>query len=159
MARSATIIPRKSIEQTAKRWHRSGKKVVFTNGVFDIIHRGHVEYLQEARRKGDMLVVGLNSDASVRRLKGAERPLQKQQDRAIILLALEAVDYVVFFSEDTPLKLIGQIRPDVLVKGADYSLASIVGAELVRSYGGKVHRIRLRKGRSSTRLIRLLEKV
>ena len=158
MASASKIIPRKDIERVAKRWHRGRKKIVFTNGVFDIMHRGHVEYLQKAKKLGDLLVVGLNSDASVRRLKGKDRPLQKQQDRAIILLALEAVDFVVIFSEETPLKLIGQIRPDVLVKGADYTVSSIVGAEFVQSYGGKVNRIRLTRGRSSSKLIRLLKK-
>lgn len=132
---------------------RQKKKIVFTNGVFDLLHRGHVEYLAKARSFGDVLVVGLNSDSSVRRLKGPTRPLQPQADRAAILLALRAVDYVVIFGEDTPAKVIGTIRPDVLVKGADYKESEIVGADLVKSYGGKVRRIRLTRGRSTTSLI------
>ena len=151
------IIPRNRIDQLVRRLQRSGKQVVFTNGVFDIIHRGHVEYLSKARAFGNVLIVGLNNDASVRRLKGKQRPYQSQLDRAIILLALKAVDYVVFFGEDRPDKLIAQVRPDVLVKGADYKMSEIAGAEFVKSYGGKVKRIRLTPGRSSSKIIRLLK--
>ncbi len=140
----------------ARRLRRSGKKVVFTNGVFDIIHRGHIEYLTRARTFGDVLIVGLNSDASARRLKGKSRPIQSQGDRAIILLALKPVDYVVLFSEDTPDRVIGLIKPDVLVKGADYKVSEIAGADFVRSYGGAVRRVRLTQGRSTSRLIRRL---
>ena len=129
---------------------------MFTNGVFDLLHRGHVDYLAKARSFGDVLVVGLNSDASVRRLKGPERPLQSQRDRAKILLALKAIDYVVIFGEDTPKKLIEQINPHVLVKGADYTIKEIVGADFVLANGGKVRRVRLSPGRSSSRLIKLL---
>jgi len=138
------------------RAHREGKKVVFTNGVFDLLHRGHVDYLAKARSLGDLLIVGLNSDASVHRLKGPARPMQPQADRAAILLALKAVDYVVLFSEDTPEKLISIVRPDVLVKGADYKMSEIVGANLVRSYGGRVKRVRLTSGRSSSKIISCL---
>jgi D-beta-D-heptose 7-phosphate kinase/D-beta-D-heptose 1-phosphate adenosyltransferase len=140
------------------RLRRQKKRIVFTNGVFDILHRGHVDYLAKAKSFGDVLLVGLNSDASVRRLKGASRPLQKQSDRAAILLALESVDHVIVFSEDTPEKLIGRICPDVLVKGADYKLSEIVGAAFVRSHGGVVKRVRLTKGRSSSRLEKLLNR-
>jgi len=138
------------------RAHRAGKKVVFTNGVFDLLHRGHIDYLTKAKGFGDVLIVGLNSDASVHRIKGPSRPIQSQADRAAILLALKAVDYVVLFSEDTPEKLISIVRPDVLVKGADYKLSEIVGAKLVQSYGGKVKRVRLMSGRSTTNMIRSL---
>jgi rfaE bifunctional protein nucleotidyltransferase chain/domain len=141
-----------------KRLRRQRKRIVFTNGVFDILHRGHVTYLSKARSMGDVLLVGLNSDASSRRLKGAARPYQKQRDRAIILLALEAVDYVVIFSEDTPEELIKMVRPDVLVKGADYKLSEIVGADFVRSYGGRVVRVRLTDGRSTTVLMKRVSK-
>ena len=141
------------------RLRRVRKKIVFTNGVFDILHRGHVEYLSKAKSFGDVLIVGLNNDASVRRIKGKRRPLQKQKDRAIILLALQAVDYVVLFSEDTPDKLIRQVRPDVLVKGADYKISEIVGADFVRSYGGKVGRIKLTKGSSTSTIIRKLQTI
>lgn len=133
---------------------RNGQRIVFTNGVFDILHRGHVEYLAKAKSFGDLLILGLNSDASVRRLKGPTRPLQKQTDRAVILLALESVDYVVVFGEDTPDKLIRQIKPDVLAKGADYKISEIVGADFVRSYGGRVRRVPLTKGRSTSKLVK-----
>ena len=148
--------PRTKITDLAKRVRRRGKRIVFTNGVFDILHRGHVEYLAKAKSFGDVLIVGLNSDASVRRLKGKNRPVQKQADRAVILLALEAVDYVVIFGEDTPQKLIEQVRPDVLVKGADYKISEIVGAEFVKSYGGSVRRVRLTKGRSTSGVLKKL---
>ncbi len=121
--------------------------------VFDILHRGHVDYLAKARSFGDLLIVGLNSDASVRRLKGPGRPLQKQTDRAAILLALESVDYVVIFGEETPDKLIHQVKPNVLVKGADYSISEIVGADFVKSHGGSVRRVRLTKGRSTSGIV------
>jgi len=147
------LIARREIASLADKLRRKGKRIVFTNGVFDVLHRGHVEYLAKARAFGDLLIVGLNTDASVRRLKGPNRPLQKQADRAIILLALEAVDYVVLFGEDIPDKLIRQIRPDVLVKGADYKESEIVGATFVRSCGGDVRRIRLTRGRSSSVII------
>jgi len=150
------LISRNKISALAARLKRAGKAVVFTNGVFDVLHRGHVEYLAEAKSLGDVLIVGLNTDASVRRIKGPKRPLQKQNDRAVILLALESVDYVVLFGEDTPDKLIRQVRPGILVKGADYKLSEIVGADLVRAYGGRVRRIRLTKGRSTSELIRKL---
>lgn len=127
---------------------------MFTNGVFDILHRGHVEYLAIAKSYGDILVVGLNTDASVRRLKGPSRPLQKLRDRAVILLALRSVDYVVPFGEDTPERLIRAIAPDVLVKGADYKIKDIVGTEFVLANGGVVKRVRLTSGRSSTGIIR-----
>lgn len=146
--------PRKQAAALRLRLKRQGKTIVFTNGVFDILHRGHVEYLARAKRCGDVLIVGLNSDASVRRLKGRNRPIQSQADRAAILLALEAVDYVVVFSEDTPDKLIEAVRPDVLVKGADYKLDEIAGAEFVRSYGGNVKRMRLTPGRSTSSILK-----
>ena len=150
------LIARKNAMALGRRLRRQGKKIVFTNGVFDILHRGHVSYLHRASAFGEVLVVGLNSDQSARRIKGRSRPLQKQRDRAEILLALRVVDYVVVFGEDTPEKLIRQIRPDVLVKGSDYRLSEIVGAEYVRSYGGRVERVRLTPGRSTSRLIRKL---
>ena len=153
------LIPRADIARLTARLRRAGKKIVFTNGVFDILHRGHVEYLGKAKSFGDVLIVGLNGDASVRRIKGRRRPLQNQKDRAIILLALHAVDYVVLFSEDTPDKLIRQVRPDVLVKGADYKISEIVGADFVRSYGGIVRRVKLTKGSSTSTIIRKLQTI
>ncbi len=152
------LISRSKIAALAARLKRSGRRIVFTNGVFDILHRGHVEYLAKAKSLGDVLIVGLNSDASVRRIKGSTRPLQRQSDRAVILLALESVDYVVVFGEDTPDKLIRQIKPDILVKGADYKISEIVGADFVRSYGSSVRRIRLTPGRSTSRLVGKVDK-
>lgn len=150
------LLTRTSLAAAVERLRRAGEKIVFTNGVFDILHRGHVDYLARAKSFGDILIVGLNSDASTRRLKGPDRPLQKQGDRAKILLALRSVDYVMIFGEDTPDKLIRQVRPDVLVKGADYAVSEIVGADYVRSYGGSVRRVRLAPGRSTTTLAKKL---
>jgi rfaE bifunctional protein nucleotidyltransferase chain/domain len=135
---------------------RKGKKIVFTNGVFDILHYGHVNYLSRAREMGDVLIVGLNRDSSVRKFKPGERPIQHEMDRAKILAALRSVDYVVMFSEETPEKLIKAIKPDILAKGADYRLNQIVGADFVKSYGGQVRRIRITKGRSSSKIIKKL---
>jgi len=148
------LVARKDITRLADGLRRRKLRVVFTNGVFDVLHRGHIRYLTEAKSFGDVLIVGLNSDSSVRRLKGKARPIQSQRDRAEILLALRPVDYVVVFGEDTPARLIEQIRPDVLVKGADYKLSEIAGAEFVRSCGGSVRRVRLDSGRSSSRILR-----
>lgn len=133
---------------------RKKKKVVFTNGCFDIIHAGHVRYLKKARSLGDVLVVGLNSDSSVRSIKGETRPIVPQKERAEVLSALECVDYVVVFSDPTPLKLIESIRPDVLAKGADWAAKDIVGGDAVKKEGGRVARITLVKGRSTTNIIR-----
>jgi D-beta-D-heptose 7-phosphate kinase/D-beta-D-heptose 1-phosphate adenosyltransferase len=133
-------------------------KVVFTNGVFDILHYGHVAYLQRARRLGDALLVAVNSDPSVRRLKGLSRPLVPVADRMRVLAALECVDFVTVFDEDTPERLIERVRPDVLVKGADYRLTDIVGARTVKSRGGRVVRIPLSKGRSTSRLLARIRK-
>ena len=120
---------------------RGKKKIVFTNGCFDILHAGHADYLNKAKSLGDILVVGINSDASVRRIKGEKRPILPQQMRAYLLDNLKPVDYVVIFEEDTPLELIKAIKPDILVKGADWDLERIVGADFVLSYGGRVERI------------------
>jgi len=150
------LVARKNIMRLADRLRRRNLKVVFTNGVFDILHRGHVEYLAKAKALGDVLIVGLNSDASVRRLKGKSRPVQNQRDRAAILSALRSVDYVVMFGEDRPDRLIEQVRPDVLVKGADYRLSEIAGAGFVKAYGGTVRRLRLTPGRSTSRLLKRL---
>ncbi len=137
----------------AGAWRSSGQRVVFTNGCFDILHIGHIRLLEEARRKGDRLIVGLNTDDSVRRLKGPLRPIVPERERAQVLAALSAVDAVVLFGESTPLKLVKAIRPDVLVKGGDYSEEEVVGAREVRSWGGRVELIPLVAGVSTTRLI------
>ncbi|MGO9520356.1 MAG: D-glycero-beta-D-manno-heptose 1-phosphate adenylyltransferase, partial [Candidatus Korobacteraceae bacterium] len=131
----------------------AGQRVVFTNGCFDLLHIGHITLLEQARRKGDRLIVGLNSDSSVRLVKGAPRPLVGEQERAKILAALSAVDAVVLFDENTPLTLIEAIRPDVLVKGGDYTEEDVVGAREVRAWGGRVELIPLVEGVSTTRLI------
>jgi D-beta-D-heptose 7-phosphate kinase/D-beta-D-heptose 1-phosphate adenosyltransferase len=133
-----------------------GRKVAFTNGCFDVIHAGHVEYLQEARAQADLLVVGLNSDASVRALKGHSRPVHPIDARLTVLAGFEAVDFITVFEETTPLSLIRAVRPDVLVKGADYRKDEIVGAEFVESYGGRVHLASLREGFSTTRTLQML---
>lgn len=130
------------------------ESVAFTNGCFDILHRGHVEYLVFARSLADVLVVGINSDESVRRLKGLDRPVNSQEDRALVLSALEAVDFVTVFGEDTPLELILAIRPDILIKGADYTLDQVVGAAEVTEAGGRVVLAPLVPGKSTSDLIR-----
>ena len=134
--------------------HRQqGKQVVFTNGCFDILHAGHVQFLRQARKQGDLLVVGLNSDASIRRIKGEARPVNQEADRVMVLSELESVSYVVVFEQDTPLDLIEAIRPTVLVKGADYSREQVVGGSLVESYGGRIVLVDLVQGRSTTNII------
>ncbi|MCM2271920.1 MAG: D-glycero-beta-D-manno-heptose 1-phosphate adenylyltransferase [candidate division Zixibacteria bacterium] len=152
------LIPRGRAASLATRLHRTSRRIVFTNGVFDILHRGHVEYLTKARSFGDLLIVGLNRDSSVRKIKGPSRPYQKERDRAAVLLGLRAVDYVILFSEETPDLLIRALRPDVLVKGADYRESEIVGAEFVRSYGGSVRRVRLTPGRSTTSILKRMSR-
>ena len=147
------IVDREELLAAVSGWQKEGKKVVFTNGCFDILHRGHVEYLNKARQLGDILVLGLNSDASVSRLKGPERPVVKESDRAFILSQLIAVDAVTIFEEDTPIPLIEKLKPDILVKGGDYRLDQVVGRELVEKYGGKVMTIAPVEGVSTTDLI------
>jgi D-beta-D-heptose 7-phosphate kinase/D-beta-D-heptose 1-phosphate adenosyltransferase len=136
---------------------RKEKVVVFTNGCFDLIHRGHVEYLSFSKSLGDILVVGLNTDESVQRLKGAGRPLNKLEDRATVLSAMEMVDFVVPFHEDTPYELITLLRPDIIVKGGDYAPEEVVGRDVVESYGGKVIIAPLIKGYSTSEIIRRLK--
>lgn len=132
----------------------SGKKIVFTNGCFDLLHYGHIKYLEEAKAKGDILIVAINSDASVKKIKGKKRPIINEKDRIRQIAALGCVDYVVLFKEDTPLKTIKSIQPDVLVKGADWNKNSIVGRDIVLNRGGRVLTIKLAKGRSTTNLIK-----
>ncbi len=134
-------------------WRAAGQKIVFTNGVFDLLHRGHVEYLAQARALGDRLVVGVNSDASTRRLKGPERPIVAAADRVQLLAALACVDLALVFDEDTPERLIHDVCPDVLVKGGDWALADIVGREFVESRGGRVLTVPLREGCSTSALV------
>jgi D-beta-D-heptose 7-phosphate kinase/D-beta-D-heptose 1-phosphate adenosyltransferase len=143
------ILPRDALRHELES-RRLGQRIAFTNGCFDVLHAGHVQYLREARAQADLLVVGLNSDASVRSLKGHNRPINSQEARALVLAGLQAVDYITFFDEPTPLALIEALRPDVLVKGADYGKDQVVGAEFVESYGGRVHLASLREGYSTT---------
>ena len=144
--------------QRALQWRASLVKqsLVFTNGVFDLLHPGHVDVLLGARRQGDALVVGLNSDASVKRLKGPERPVRTESERAYVLAALAMVDAVVIFEQDTPLELIKALEPDILVKGGDYTEANVVGAQEVRSMGGRVVIVPLTPGHSTTAIVERL---
>ena len=135
-------------------WRAANASVVFTNGVYDLLHRGHVEYLEEARALGDRLVVGVNTDASVRRLKGPSRPIVGEQDRLALVRALACVDLAVLFDDDTPLHLIEAVKPAVLVKGADYAPETIVGREFVESRGGRVTTIALREGLSTSEIVK-----
>lgn len=141
-----------AVDALLQRWRLKDRRIVFTNGCFDLLHRGHVQLLAAAASQGNVLVVGLNDDASVRRLKGPQRPINRLEDRALVLASLHWIDAVVPFSEDTPMELIRRIRPDVLVKGGDYRLQDIVGAELVQSYGGTVYIYPTEAGYSTTQL-------
>jgi rfaE bifunctional protein nucleotidyltransferase chain/domain len=147
------VLQRDALVEVVKNLRDRGKRVVFTNGCFDLIHLGHVRYLGEAKKHGDILVVGLNSDGSVRRLKGKGRPFVPERDRAELLAALEAVDYVTIFGEDTPAALIEALGPDLIVKGADYTLEEVVGRETVERSGGCVVIVPLVEDRSTTKLI------
>jgi rfaE bifunctional protein nucleotidyltransferase chain/domain len=148
------ILPASVLARLLARQKARGKRIVFTNGVYDLMHAGHVTLLAKAKRLGDILVLGLNTDASIRRLKGPQRPVASQQDRALVVAALEPIDYVTFFAEDTPYELIQRLKPDILVKGRDYAAGRIVGRNLVK----RVVRIPLVKGRSTTNLIKKIVK-
>ena len=147
------VISRREAKQYIDIVRCDNKKIVFTNGCFDIIHRGHVEYLKQARKLGDFLVVGLNSDESVKRLKGVTRPFNNQSDRAEVLCSLQAVDMVTIFEEDTPLNIITELHPDILVKGGDYDIESIVGAKEVLGWGGEVKIIKFLEGYGTSKLM------
>jgi len=147
------IIDKHSLREKISELKSEGKKIVFTNGCFDIIHSGHIFYLGEAKKAGDVLIIGLNSDESVRRLKGNDRPVNNESDRALVLDSLKFVDYVTIFEEDTPYDLIKLLQPDILVKGGDYKADEVVGADIVRENGGKVLIIPYVKGKSTTALI------
>jgi D-beta-D-heptose 7-phosphate kinase/D-beta-D-heptose 1-phosphate adenosyltransferase len=150
------IVKLEALVKIRKRAKKEGEKVVFTNGCFDILHRGHIEYLKKAKTLGDILIVGLNSDSSVRKIKGEKRPIVKQKDRAEILSALSFVDYVCIFDEPTPEKMIKILIPDVLVKGGDWAKPDIVGKDIVESCGGKVVTVPLVKGKSTKNIIRTI---
>ena len=147
------LIAREDIEKFCEVLRKSGKRVVFTNGCFDILHAGHVRYLEKARALGDCLVLGLNSDASVRRLKGPSRPVNREEDRAEVVGALKSVDYVTIFDEPTASELIALVKPAVYAKGGDYTLDTLPEAKIVQSYGGEVAFIDLVEGRSTTNII------
>jgi rfaE bifunctional protein nucleotidyltransferase chain/domain len=150
------IVKLQELIRLRKKARKDNKKVVFTNGCFDLLHRGHIEYLKKAKKLGDILIVGLNSDSSVKKIKGKGRPLQKQTDRASILSSLYFVDYVSIFSELTPLKLISKLIPDILVKGGDWKVKDIVGKDIVESHGGKVRNIKMIKGKSTRNIIQTI---
>lgn len=148
------IIDRDKAVRFCEDLRRHGKRIVFTNGCFDIIHAGHVRYLTTAKNFGDVLIVGLNTDESVRKLKGESRPINNQDDRAEVLLGLKAVDHVIFFGEATAENLIAEVKPDVYVKGGDYTLETLPEAAIVQSYGGRVELVNLVAGRSTTNVIK-----
>ena len=152
------IVDRKELAALVKQWKHKGETVVFTNGCFDILHLGHVDYLEKARAKGDRLVIGLNTDDSVARLKGPTRPLNNEYSRARLLASLAFVDALTHFGEDTPYELIKELLPDILVKGNDYLAENIVGADIVISNGGRVETIELVQGFSTTSMIDKIKK-
>ena len=158
METSRKILPLDKGINKINRWKKSGYKVVFTNGCFDILHLGHLDYLEKSRNLGDRLVIGLNTDSSVRRLKGPNRPIIAELSRARMLAALAFVDLVIAFNEETPLELIKKVKPDILIKGKDYSIENIVGAEFVLGNGGEVKTIEILEGYSTTEIINKIKK-
>jgi rfaE bifunctional protein nucleotidyltransferase chain/domain len=158
MKTSDKIKPLSEASHQVKEWQKAGQKVVFTNGCFDLLHLGHVDYLEKARNLGDKLVLGLNTDSSVSRFKGPERPLQDQNSRARVLAALQFIDLVVFFDEDTPQNLISELVPNILVKGSDYLAENIVGADVVKKNGGEVKTIDFVPGYSTTRIVEKIKR-
>ncbi|MEA4968836.1 MAG: D-glycero-beta-D-manno-heptose 1-phosphate adenylyltransferase [Bacteroidaceae bacterium] len=151
------IISFDNIQKQVLKWREENKKIVFTNGCFDIIHRGHVDYLSKAKDLGDILIIGLNTDQSVRKIKGNTRPIQDENSRAIILASMQFVDAIVFFFEPTPYTLIKEIQPDILVKGADYKKEDIVGYDIVSQRGGKVETIEFIEGYSTSNIERKIK--
>lgn len=145
------------LQQQLEVWRTQGQKIVFTNGCFDLLHLGHVDYLEKARQLGDKLVLGLNTDASISRIKGPSRPLQDEMSRARVMASLLFVDAVVLFNDDTPLELIKAVQPDILVKGDDYAVEQIVGHEVVMARGGEVKTVPLVKGYSTTNIVNKIE--
>jgi rfaE bifunctional protein nucleotidyltransferase chain/domain len=157
--RGTTATPLPALLRERAAWRAQGRSVVLTNGCFDLVHAGHVALLEAARREGDVLVVALNSDASVRALKGAERPIVPAEERAEVLLALEAVDRVVVYDEPTPIEVVRALLPEVLVKGADWALEAIVGRSEVEAAGGRVARVEILEGRSSSSMVARIRRV
>jgi D-glycero-beta-D-manno-heptose 1-phosphate adenylyltransferase len=157
MNSSDKIYTLQQLNEKLKAWRALGQKIVFTNGCFDLLHLGHVDYLEKARQLGDKLVLGLNTDASISRIKGPNRPLQDEVSRARIMASLLFVDAVVLFDDDTPLELITAVQPDILVKGDDYTVEQIVGHEVVMANGGEVKTVPLVKGYSTTKIVNKIE--
>ncbi len=155
----SNIFKREDLAPVLHEQQDNGKKVVFTNGVFDIVHIGHVDYLSRAKELGDILVVAVNSDASVRRIKGPKRPIVGEKDRAFVVSNLKSVDYVCIFGEDTPYETIKLIQPDVLVKGADWKVEDVVGRDIVEARGGKVVTMKYLDGKSTTNIIKKIVEV
>ena len=153
------IVSRNKLRTISAKLKRKNKTIVFTNGCFDILHRGHIEYLNKAKSFGDILVVGLNSDTSVRRIKGRKRPINKQSDRAKVLSILESINFISIFNEDTPFDLIKYVKPDILIKGADWKKEDIVGKDIVESYGGEVRTIKYLKGYSTTEILKKIKEL
>lgn len=158
METSRKILPLDKGINKINEWKKNGHKVVFTNGCFDILHLGHLDYLEKSRNLGDRLVIGLNTDGSVRQLKGPNRPINSELSRARMLAALAFVDLVIAFDEETPLELIKKVKPDILIKGKDYSIENIVGAEFVLGNGGEVKTIEILEGYSTTEIINKIKK-
>ena len=147
------LIEKENLDNIIKKLKSENKKIVFTNGCFDILHAGHVRYLKESKKFGDILIVGLNSDVSVKKIKGESRPINPEMDRAEVLAGLEAVSYIVLFNETSPVKLLEEIKPDIYTKGADYTVETLPEAKTVLSYGGKIEFIKFLEGRSTTKII------
>lgn len=147
------LIEKENLDNIIKKLKSENKKIVFTNGCFDILHAGHVRYLKESKKFGDILIVGLNSDVSVKKIKGETRPINPEMDRAEVLAGLEAVSYIVLFDETSPVKLLEEIKPDIYTKGADYTVETLPEAKTVLSYGGKIEFIKFLEGRSTTKII------
>ena len=147
------LIEKENLNNIIKKLKSENKKIVFTNGCFDILHAGHVRYLKESKKFGDILIVGLNSDISVKKIKGESRPINPEMDRAEVLAGLEAVNYIVLFDETSPVKLLEEIKPDIYTKGADYTVETLPEAKTVLSYGGKIEFIKFLEGRSTTKII------
>lgn len=152
------IIDTDELDSKLACWNFKNQKIVFTNGCFDILHRGHIEYLAQAANYGDVLIIGLNTDHSVQRIKGEARPVQDQYARALVLASLRFVDAVVFFNEDTPYELIQHVQPDILIKGSDYKAEDIVGYDIVKKKGGEIKTIDFIPGYSTTSIIEKLKK-
>lgn len=151
------ILSLEQLQPKLEEWKAKGDKIVFTNGCFDLLHLGHVDYLEKARQLGDKLVLGLNTDASISRIKGPNRPLQDEMSRARVMASLLFIDAVVLFDNDTPLELIKAVQPDILVKGNDYSIENIVGQDIVMAKGGDVKTVPLVKGYSTTNIVKKIE--